>query len=302
MKTSRIFDVIIIGGSYSGLASAMALGRARKDVLVIDSGMPCNRQTPYSHNFLTQDGKAPGIIAAIGREQVLQYNTVTFVNGFAEKGNRTDDSFEIQLVSGETFEGRKLIFATGIHDTLPEIEGLPESWGISVLHCPYCHGYEVKDEKTGILGNGDQGFEMTRLISNWTQDLTLYTNGPSKLSVEQKAKLDHYQIHIVEKEIKELSHENGYIHHILFKDNTSTPIKALYAKAHFEQHSKIPESLGCELTDEGYLKIDALFETTVKGVYACGDNVSPTRTVANAVAMGTATGISVSKKIIFENF
>jgi thioredoxin reductase len=294
------FDIIIIGGSYSGLAAGMALGRASKKVLIIDSGIPCNRQTPHSHNFLTQDGKTPTEIATIAKEQVHTYPTIEFFNGLATYGRKTENGFEIKVATGKTFRADKLIFATGIRDVMAEIDGFAACWGISVLHCPYCHGYEVKDQKTGIIGNGEYGYELCRLISNWTSNLTLFTNGISTLTANQMEKLGKHQIQIVEKEIQRLEHIHGYIEHILFRDGTKSSLKAIYARAPFEQHCKIPETLGCELTEEGYIKVDPFGETTINGVFACGDNSSRMRTVANAVAMGTTAGITVSKKLIFE--
>ncbi|MEI6190555.1 MAG: NAD(P)/FAD-dependent oxidoreductase [Chitinophagia bacterium] len=302
MPDQNTFDVIIVGGSYSGLAAAMALGRAVKKVVIIDSGKPCNRQTPFSHNFLTNDGRSPKQIAALAYLQVSRYETLKFFDGIAINGIKTHNGFEVMVNSGENFAAKKLIFATGIKDMLPGIDGLAACWGISVLHCPYCHGYEVKNEVTGILGNGDPGFDLARLISNWTNDLTLFTNGTSTLSPKQTAELVKHKIQIVEKEVKKLEHINGYLQNIIFTDGTTTSIRAIYDPVPFEQHCKIPVLLGCELTDEGYIKVDPFQETTVKGVFACGDNVTRMRTVANAVAMGTTAGMTVSKKMILEEF
>lgn len=302
MKDHKKFDVIIIGGSYSGLAAGMALGRGLKHVLIIDSGNPCNKQTPYSHNFITQDGKTPIEIATLAREQVEKYDTVKFFNGLAKKGVKIEDGFEIQTASGETFGAKKLIFATGIKDIMSNIVGYAECWGISVLHCPYCHGYEVRNERTGILANGDYGFEFSVLISNWTKDLTLFTNGKSILTPEQTYKLKSHDIKIMEPEIEKLEHSNGYLRHIQFKDGTTSSIKALYTHNPFEQHCSIPRSLGCELTDEGYIKIEPFQKTTVHGIFACGDNTTRIRTVANAIAMGTTAGMMVNKEIVSEEF
>ncbi len=302
MSENNQFDVIIVGGSYSGLAAGMALGRAMKRVLIIDGGKPCNRQTPYSHNFITHDGDTPNEIAALANLQVRRYDTVKFFDGFAISGSKIEDGFEIQVASGETFTAKKLIFATGIKDVMPDIDGFAECWGISVLHCPYCHGYEVRNEITGLLGNGEYAYDLARLISNWTNDLTLFTNGASTLTIEQTAKLERHGIKIVEKEVERFEHSNGYLQKIIFRNGTKSTIKVIYAPIPFEQHSKIPESLGCELTDEGYIQIDSFQETIVKGVYACGDNVSRMRTVANAIGMGTSAGITVSKKMILEAF
>ncbi len=302
MKAEKHFDVIIVGGSYSGLAAAMALGRSLREVLIIDSAKPCNRQTPHSHNFLTQDGKTPKEISTLAKEQVQKYDTVTFINGVATKGGKLENGFEIEIESGETFWARKIIFATGIKEQMPAISGYADCWGISVLHCPYCHGYEVRNKKTGIFANGDFGFDFSKLISNWTQDLTLYTNGKSTLTAEQTAKLSCHSIQIVEKEIEKLEHVNGYIQQIIFKDGSSALCEALYGHNSFEQHCGIPQQLGCDFTDEGYIKVDPLQKTSIDGVFACGDNVSRMRTVANAVSMGATAGMMLNKELIFESF
>ncbi len=302
MQNDKQFDVIIVGGSYSGLAAGMALGRALKKVLIIDSGKPCNAQTPNSHNFLTQDGKTPAAIATLAKQQVEMYDTVTYYNGLVTNGKKTVDAFEIKVLSGETFRANKLIFATGIQDDLPKIEGIEACWGISMLHCPYCHGYEVRNEKTGILGNGEYANELTKLISNWTNDLTLYTNGKSTLTIDQSEKLEKHQINIVEKEIERLEHSNGYLQNIIFKDGTKAEVKAMYSRNSFAQQCTIPEYLGCELNEEGYIKVNPFQETSIEGVYACGDNSTRIRTVANSVAMGTTAGMTASKKMILEQF
>jgi thioredoxin reductase len=302
MKAYKHYEVIIVGGSYAGLAAGMALGRALRKVLIIDSGNPCNQQTPHSHNFLTNDGKTPKEIATLAKQQVARYGSVDFLEGLVTNGVKTENGFEVHVLTGETFTARKVVFATGIKDLIPDVPGFSECWGISVLHCPYCHGYEVKSQKTGVLGNGDNSFELSSLISNWTDDLTLYTNGASTLATQQVSKLGKHHINIVEVEIDMLEHCNGHLQNIIFKDGTTSPSKVLYARLPFKQHCNLPQSLGCELTTEGYIQVDAGQKTTVEGVFACGDNTTRMRTVASAVAMGTTTGIMVNKELIEETF
>lgn len=302
MTNNKNFEVIIIGGSYSGLSAAMALGRALRNVLIIDSGLPCNRQTPHSHNFITQDGAQPNEIAEKSKKQTLKYETIKFVNDLALNAKKTDDGFAITTKKGAEYTAKKIIFATGVKDLIPDIKGFSECWGISVIHCPYCHGYEVKSERTGILANGNFAFHYAQLIRNWTKDLTIFTNGKSTLTQEQTDKINKHNIPIIEKEIEYLKQENGTIKQIVFKDNSEFNLKAIYSRPAFEQHCRIPEQLGCELTEQGLLKVDMFQKTTIENVFACGDNTSPMRSVANAVATGNVVGAIVNNIMTEEEF
>lgn len=301
-RMKKKFDVIIVGGSYAGLSAAMALGRALRKVLLIDAGKPANRVTPYSHNFITHDGKRPDEIATLARQQVVAYSSVKQVEAFVVRAEKVDQEFIVGLDTGAQFASTKLIFATGIVDRMPPIPGFADCWGKSVLHCPYCHGYEVRNTRTGILGNGDYAFEFGSLISNWTRELIVFTNGPSTLNAGQKSKLDQHHIPVIEHRIKALHHDQGYLKGISFENGHSTIVSALYARPEFEQHTNLPAQLGCELTPEGYIQIDSSHRTTVPGAYACGDNVSRLRTVSNAVAMGTVAGMMANKDLITETF
>ncbi len=295
------FEVIIIGGSYSGLSAAMSLGRSLRQVLVIDSGLPCNRQTPHSHNFITQDGEKPAIISAKAKLQVAIYKTIQFYNGLAVKALKTESGFEITTESGEIFTSRKVLFATGVRDLIPEIKGFADCWGISVLHCPYCHGYEVKNEKTAIIANGEMGFEYAKLISNWTKDLRLCTNGKSELSFEQTQVLEKKGISIFEEEIDSFDHKEGYIQNIIFKNKEKIDVKAIYARPPFEQHCPLPVDLGCEINEQGLLKVDAMQKTNIVGAYASGDCTTQMRSVAIAVSSGSFAGAVINKELIDED-
>lgn len=302
MKDNKQFDVIIIGGSYAGLSAAMALGRSLKNVLIIDSGKPCNRYTPHSHNFITHDGAVPADKTSKAKEQVLKYTTVKFFEGLAIAGNKTENDFEISVQSGEIFTAKKLVFATGVKDLFPNIKNFEDCWGKTVIHCPYCHGYEFKGKKTAILANGERAFHVTALVNNLSSDLTIVTRGKANFSEEQLAKLKKNKIKVVEKEVKEIQHQKGNIAALLFEDGTAENFDAAYAAIPFEQHSNIPVSLGCELTEAGHLKVDAFQKTTVSGVFACGDNSSPMRSVSYAVATGGVVGSMVNNELTMEGF
>lgn len=302
MNDRRDFEVIIIGGSYAGLSAAMALGRFLRDVLLIDSGLPCNRQTPRSHNFLTQDGVPPAMIGKRAKSQVLNYPTIKFLNDQAVSGAQNGKGFVITTRSNQEYSAQKLIFATGIKDMLPAINGFAQCWGISVIHCPYCHGYEYHHQKTGIWANGAKALHLASLVKHLSGHLTLLTSGKADFNAEQMATLNKYHIEIIESPIVEIEHQNGFLQNVLFEDGVKENFSALYAAIPFTQHCDIPASLGCEITDEGYLKIDNWQATTIPGVFACGDNTATMRSVASAVYTGNLTGAMVNKALIDERF
>lgn len=298
----QLLDVVIVGGSFAGMSAALSLGRSSRKVLVIDNGNPCNRNTPNAHNFLTNDGSTPCDITDRARLQITQYPTVKFLEGTVEDVLPTENSFEIITDKGERFVSRKVLFATGVNDTIPHIEGFADCWGISVLHCPYCHGYEVKNKKLGVLGNGDMGYELARTISHWTDKLTLYTNGTSTLSPEEVQRLNRHNIIVVQNEIEAIIHDNGNIKQLQFKDTAPDDVDALFTQLPFMQKCPIPEKLGCELTEKGFIQVDKCLETTVPGIYAAGDCLTLFRSIANAVAAGNKVGGTINKKLIDEDF
>ena len=302
MTDRKKFDVIIIGGSYAGLSAAMALGRSLRNVLIIDSGKPCNRQTPRSHNFITQDGEKPSKIAEKAQAQVLKYETIKIHNDLAISGKKTKNGFEITTETNKTFTAQKLIFATGIKDIMPNIKEFSACWGISVIHCPYCHGYEFKGQKTGIMANGNTAFHVASLVNNLTDNISILTNGKSDFTNEQIEKLKEHKIEIIETEISEIEHNKGSITNVVLKNGEKVNFNAVYAAIPFEQHSNIPASLGCELTEQGYIQVDDFQKTNIEGIYACGDNSTMMRSIANVVAKGSLAGVMANMELTHDNF
>lgn len=296
------YEVIIVGGSYAGLSAALALGRSLREVLIIDSSLPCNRQTPHSHNFITQDGVPPAEIAAIAKEQVLQYKSVDYITDLAVTSKKSQGGFEVKTESDKIFWAKKVIFATGLKDEIPPISGFAECWGISLIHCPYCHGYEFRNNKTGIIANGDRAFHLASLVGNLTSQLYILTNGRADFTSEQLKKLDQNHINIIESEISQVKHHNGHLQKVVFKNQEMMGFDALYAGFPFSQHSGLPEALGCELTQHGHIKVDEFQKTTVESIYACGDNSNMMRSVANSVASGNLAGAMVNAELTKEQF
>lgn len=301
MQTTTHFDVVIIGGSYAGLGAALVLGRSLRRVLVIDSGKPCNRQTPHSHGFLTRDGQSPSEIATIAREQISQYSTVQFLADTVLLAERLSYGFRVTTDEGQAFRARKLVLAFGIVDQMPELPGFAECCGRSVLHCPYCHGYEVRQQPTGILASGELGYEMATLIQHWTHSLTLFTNGPSMLTESQRQLLDALAIPVIETPVAAIDHQQGYLTALQLTDGTQVPLTAVYARVPFQLSADLARHLGCVLSEPGLIQITEFGETTVPGVFAAGDATSPMRQLIMAAANGSKTGAWINRKLIAED-
>lgn len=302
MKEEKNYDAVIIGGSYAGLSAALTLGRALRNVLVVDSGRPCNRQAPHSHNFLTQDGSTPAEISALGKDQVMKYPTITYLNDEVTAVKGEDNNFVIVLSETGEVKAKKILFSTGVKDLMPALKGFTECWGISVIPCPYCHGYEYKNLPTGILANGNDAFDFARLINNWTGDLTIFTDGKCTISDINRQQLSNKKIVIIEKELLEIEHTGGQLDRLIFTDGTAHKLDVLYTRVPFEQHCKIPEQMGCKLNEMGHLVIDQSQKSSVAGVYAAGDNTIKMRSVSSAVASGNFAGAVINHELIIENF
>ena len=296
------FEVIIVGGSYSGLSTAMSLGRSLRKTLVIDSGKPCNRYTPHSQNFLTHDGRSPAEIASLAIAQLKNYNTVSFLDDTVISVYKHETGFLVKTQNDKTFEANIITFASGVKDILHPIEGFLECWGKSIIHCPYCHGYEYRDEQTAIWIPMEHLSHFVPLIFNLTKKLTILTNGDQTLKAEELQKFKDKGINVIDSKISKFSHNEGNLSHIAFEDGSKVQFRAMYAGLPFEQHCTIPIDLGCELSESGHIKVDMFFKTIVDGIYACGDNVSPFRSVANAVANGNIAGAVINRELAMSGF
>jgi thioredoxin reductase len=302
MTANNNYDVIIIGGSYAGLSAAMALGRSLRKVLVIDAGLPCNRFTPHSHNFITHDGAVPAAIAQKAKADVMKYDSVFFLDDYASVGKKTETGFMIFTKTGKEFTAQKLIFAAGITDTIPDINGFADCWGKTIIHCPYCHGYEFRGKATAIFANGARGFHLASMVHNLTNKLTILTNGKPDFSEQQFAKFQNHHIEIIETKLAEVVHENGSLRHLKFSDGSSKSFDALYASLPFTQQTDIPLQLGCELNEQGYIQVNPMQETNIAGVFACGDSTSMMRSVALAISTGGVAGAIANGRLVEDKF
>lgn len=292
-------DVIIIGGSYAGLSAGLALGRARRPVLVIDGGTRRNRFAGSAHNFLTQDGTPPGQIAATGREQLLAYETVQWHDGNAEHAEAVDGGFRVFTADGEQKTARRLILATGVRDALPSVPGLAERWGRSVFHCPYCHGYELNQGRIGVLASSPLSMHHALMLPDWGPT-TFFLNGAFTPDADQQAQLERRGVRIEDGLIDRLEGERA---DVVLRDGRVIPLDGMFTMTRVSVASPIAEQLGCAL-DHGphgsTILVDELKATTVPGVWACGDAARPAGSIPMAVADGTWAGVATHRSLMFE--
>lgn len=293
-----MFEVVIVGGSSAGLSAALVLGRARRRVLVFDDGKPCNRFSHASHGFLTRDGVNPAELLAIGREQLARYETVTLRNARVTAIAQGEGGFSIESDSGELVQARTVLLATGIKDVLPELPGIEVLWGASVIHCPYCDGWEVRDQPVAVYVTNATAFHRATMLRQWTDKLTLCTGGEASLNDEQRAALARLGVLIIDQPVARLEANGDRLERIVFADGSTLDCVALFVSPKMEHRTPFAERLGCALTEQGYVQTDHLGRTSVPGVYAAGDLTSPLRSVANAVAQGSAAGAGINADMI----
>jgi thioredoxin reductase len=294
------YDTVIVGGSWAGLSAAMQLARARRRVLVVDAGLPRNRFAHASHGFLGQDGRTPAAILDTAREQVLAYPAAELRHDEATSAAGGDGRFEVALASGPTVQARRLILATGIVDELPDLPGLRERWGTSVLHCPYCHGYEVADGRLGVLAVGDMSVHQALLLPDWSADVTLFTNGAFEPTAAHRAALAARGVRLEPRPVVALEGERPALHGVRLHDGEIVRVDALFTASRTHMASPLAGQLGCAFDDGPFgpvIRTDARKETTVPGVYAAGDAARVPHNATWASADGVMAGISAHQSL-----
>jgi thioredoxin reductase len=295
-------DVIIVGGSYAGLAAALQLGRARRSVLVLDGGQRRNRFVSASHGFLGQDGTSPDEIAAKGRAEVLAYPTVQWRDARVSELQATSRGFVVQSAAGR-HEAKRLIVATGVIDELPSIAGVAERWGKSVFPCPYCDGYELARGRLGILATSPLSIRFAQVVADWAPpgQTTLFLDERVEPSQEQLAELGAAGIVVEpEKVVAAEGPEPGIV--LRLQDGRTSALAGLFVMPQTRLPGGFAEQLGCELEQgpEGpFFKTDASKETSVPGVFACGDAALAKRSVSFTVADGARAGIGAHQSLVF---
>lgn len=300
---SDSYDAVVAGGSWSGLAAALQLARARRRVLVVDAGRPRNRFAHAAHGFLGQDGRTPAAIVATGRAEVLAYPTAAFRADEITHARAGVGGFTLTLASGATLDTRRLVLATGIVDELPDLPGLRERWGATVLHCPYCHGYEVADRRLGVLATSALNMHQALLLPDWSSDVTLLTNGAFTPDEEQRAALVHRGVRIEERRVDALLGASPELTGVRLSDGTTVGIDALFTTSRSRMASPLAEQLGCEFDDSPVgpvIRTDLTKATSVSGVFAAGDATRPNGNATLAVADGMTAGVAAHRSLALE--
>lgn len=295
-------DAVIIGGSYAGLSAAMQLVRARRRVLIIDDGRPRNRFSARAHGVLGHDGRPGSEILAEARAQVGAYPTAAFRIGEAVEARAVQGGFEIRMDDGTTTSGRRLVLAHGVVDALPQLEGVSERWGQSVLHCPYCHGYEIGGGAIGVLAAGPMSMHQALLVADWGE-ATLFLNGAFEPDAEELRKLARRGVRVERARVAGLEGEAPRLTGVRLEDGRVVEVSALFVGPSLHQPGRMAEALGCEMEVSAMgsiVRTDAFKLTSVPGVFAAGDTARMGSNVTLASADGVMAGISLHRSLIDE--
>lgn len=293
-------DVIVVGGSYAGLSAAMQLARARRRVLVIDAGLPRNRFAAAGHGFLGQDGRAPRDILRDAVRQLQAYPTFALVHGEATGARREDGAFVVSLADGNEERAARLILATGVSDELPPVPGMKERWGVTVLHCPYCHGYEVADRPLGVVAAHPLSVHQAGLIPDWGPT-TYFTQGLFEPEPDEVAHLEARGVTIERSPVVELLGDVPALEGVLLADGRTLPVEALFVASRVRPASPLAQILGCEMKDApmgAHVLVDDGKQTSVRGVYAAGDAAAAMHNATLASAAGVMAGVGAHQSLL----
>ena len=294
-------DVIIIGGSFAGLAAALQLGRARRKVTVLDTNLQRNRFAGHSHGLLGHDHKPPLEILAEARQQLGRYPTISLINAQADRISGSIDNFFVHTSDGKSFGARRIILSYGIVDQMPNVPGFAEGWGTSIIPCPYCDGFEVADQHWGLIWSGPQSINQVRLFHDWTDRLTVFANGQD-ISPEIRADLANRHVPVVNDQIKEITNHGNHNATIKLDTGSDVTVDILFAHPRNRPSASLHDLLGLTTvnTPTGIvLKVDERRETNMPGIYAAGDLTNPGMpSVTTASWQGAMAGIFAQQSML----
>lgn len=292
-----MLDVIIVGGGPAGLSAGLILGRSRRRVLICDAGEPRNAASQAVHGFFTREGVHPSELRRVGREQLcafgVEFRAARVVNALGR-----GSTFQAELNDGASLQARKLLLAVGVADKLPEIAGFAEFWGSSVFSCPYCHAWEVREQALAVYGKADTSVELALLLTAWTSDVIICSDGPAGFSAEDRRKMEAARIAVREQKIARLQGANGLLEAIKFEDGSFVSRRGIFLRPKLQYRDELPKALGCALAENGAIKVDDRCQTSVAGVYAAGDCTGASGQALAMAADGARAAFSINRDLV----
>lgn len=290
-----MFDVIVVGGGPAGLSAALMLGRCRRRVLLCDDGTPRNRHSRALHGYLTRDGVAPLALNALGRTELQPYG-VECRNVSVSEAVKCESAFQVTLADGRQERSRFLLIATGVVDELPEIGGLRECYGRSVFHCPYCDGWERRDQRLAVFGQGRSGVQLSLSLKTWSSDVVLLTNG-TRLESSGRARLSRNQVDVITARVTRIVHEDGELTQVEFDRHEPRPLDAIFFTTGQHSRCDLAASLGCAFNRKGTVDTGTLSQTNVPGVFVAGDASRDAQFVVVAAAEGVKAALAINQAL-----
>ena len=291
------YDVLVIGGGAAGLSASLVLSRARRQVLVIDSGAPRNAAAAHMQGFLSRDGTPPAELLAAGRAEVAGYGATLLTGTVTELLPCGTKGFQALLGDGQRVKARKVLVTTGLHDDLPDVPGLRERWAKDVLHCPYCHGWEVRDQQLGVLWNGPDSMRYAQIVRQWTHDLILFAPQDTLTPVD-RSQLVARAIGIVEGAVESVVVQNDSLTAVAMVDGRSIARQALFVPPRFVPNHDLLTAVGCDLDDHGWVATGPSGATSVPGLWVAGNVTNPRAQVITAAGDGSAAAIAINADLV----
>jgi thioredoxin reductase len=288
------YDVAVVGGGAAGLSAALVLGRARRRVAVVDAGTPRNAPATHMHGFLSRDGMPPGDLLAAGRAEARRYGVELVDDRVVE----LTGGFTLRLAGGRSLRARRLLLATGAVDELPDIPGARERWGRDFLHCPYCHGWEVRDQPLGVLGSGPASVEHAHLLREWSDDIVFFAH-TDPVGDAERAVLAARGVEVVDGPVARFSVVRDRLQAVELEDGRVVPRSAVFARPALRpRDDRLLGSLGCELDEGGFVRVDPTGRTSVPGIWAAGNVCNPRAQVITAAGEGSAAAITLNADLV----